>query len=446
MRLLPRHRLLAIACGLVAIFHPADRFYFWLDASNVDTAFVFALGACLAALLHLRSRSRSSLLALLSLQALCCLTYDAFLLLLIAFPVLVWIGYRIAGARPPVLFLFKSTLVVFLYIGFIAFMMLQGKGREARVVDLNVWATLAGYVFALKSMVQAPASIWGAASLRYLPYALLPAVIAYAATTRSAVSGVEHRDSWYWEAGFVIGLLILAGLAYLPYAVTDQRFGNNRELFAAGLCFYMAVLALIFFALSAWLPANPHPGRLLVALLALGVVLTGLESRVSWVESYRHEEGLLAAIAATVPDPPPGSVIVVKLQHGWQMPPLYGFYNRKEAFTNALRKMYGDYTLNGGFIDLMTWQPFAHFDTKGVEMSESIGSNRGLTAPYDHLLLLIYHPDGKAYWLRENWFKQYAPAGMDVSGYKVRDYGSAPGPGATTCTLLEKGFRPAYCR
>ena len=446
-RLIPSRPLFAVAAGLVALFHPADEVYFWVDAVGVCFALVLALICCLAALVHLQTRSRESLATLLFFQLLSCFTYSAFLPLIIGFPVGAWLLRRAEGYRDSPLYLLKTSLLVLAFVGFEAGMAAQGFTRDSAVADVNLHSALLGYAFQ-SHMFGETLEDFFTSSMRVYWLVALPVGLAawYVGASLYGKQGdmrLEGKRSWRFYALLVAGLSVLAALSYLPYAVSTQRFDNTRMLLAAGIFIYMIFLLPLFVLLPKYLHVK-HAFAALLAVLAMCVVVTGLEHRQWWVSMYRTQEGLMSAIAAVVPDPPPGSVIVVNLHRGWQAKALAGFYNRRNAFSSALGLMYGDIDLQAGFTDFE--QPPFVFDRASLEVRSQIPSDMGLVVPYDRLVLVDYLPDGSAHILDRAWLQRWAPKGMDLSAYKPGDYGSAPGEGAIICTMLEKDHRPAYCR
>lgn len=443
-RIFPRHRMFAIACGLITLFHPADGFYFWVDAIGIDFAYVLTLAFCLAALANLQTGSRVSLAALYFFQLLACLTYSGFLLIIIAFPVGIWILRRIEGAKVHVHYLLKTTVPILLFIGLVAVLSSHDVGREGKVMDASLHGVIAGFAFAAKTLVGCFRWFWSASEPAYWMIAVLPGVFAYMTEAAGAASperaGPQEPKPRAYYAAVLVGLLILSALSYMPFSLANVRFGNTRQLFAAGIFFYMIPLFLLFVS-----PPDRMRSMRVVALTALAVCVTvcGLEQRKIWVDRYRIEERLLAAVAATIPEPPPGSVIVVNLDDKVQAYELGGFSTRRRAFTTALGLMYGDASLSGGFTDLE--RPLFVFDKTGIEVEATKPENKGLTVPYDRLILLQYSHENSARILDRAWLQQQAPKGTDLSAYAPGNYGSAPGKSAIICTLLEKDYRPAYC-
>ena len=446
-RLFPRHGLFAIACGLIALFHPADISYFWLDSSGIGCALVFALAAILCAVIHLQTGSRASLLCMALFQLASCFTYTAFLLVILAVPALVWLQQRLAGRPAPFPYLFKTSVLICAFIVFQVILTLNGSGHEAVVIDMSLRGVIAGYAHETGLFLHSVGQFLTPFMSSYLPIGLVVAAFAYAVAFSLSAADVgegqaDARIPLRSAAVLVAGLLALAALSYLPYAVSNVRFGGQRQMLAAGVFMYMLLLLPVFFLLLPWLKSR-HIGSAVVAFIALYVTVTGLQVRMIWVDAYRAEEHLLAAVAAVIPDPAPGSVIVVNLDSPAQVREIEAYTNRKGTFEQALRVMYGDDSLQAGFTDFE--QPPFLFSSTGLEVKAQRPVNKGLIAPYGRLILLDYPSSGPARILDRAWLQQRAPKGTDLSAYGQGAYGSAPGKAAIICTMLEKDSRPAYC-
>lgn len=445
-RLIPGHALFALACGLLTLFQPADRIYFGIDYAGIELALAISLASALCALQHLQSGSRASLLAMLVFQFISCFTYTAFLLVAIGLPTGAWILRRIRGMKEPVSYLFKVNAVMFLFIALQAYLSFHGKSHEGVVMDLDARATLAGYGYAAGMVWRAWPALLSGLRLGYLPIAVIVGLFACGTALvwaqDSEQDGAE-RPGWGYYAVAVAGFLVLAALSYLPYAVSDVRFDNARQLMAAGMFAYMAVLLPVF-ALLARRPHGRQGAYLILTLLSASMLVSGYEIRGRTVGVYRMQERVLAAVAAVVPDPPPDALILVHLSRPFQVHVLQGMENRWGTFDQALGFMYGDDSLRGGFTDLYNSAPFV-FDRDGVTISTTLPVNRGRHAAYGKLVVVDYLPDGSVRILGRDWLQQFAPAGTDLSAYRPGDYGKAPGPQANTCRMLEAQFRPAYC-
>lgn len=443
-RLFAGFPLFALCCGLIALFHPADTFYFWMDSIGVDFAFVLALAACLAALLYVQTGSRTTLAALLVFTFLTCFTYTAFQPLILAFPIGVWLLARVEGSRPGVPRLVAVILPGLLCIAFQAVFVVKGDDREGAIRDFNLQHVLGGYSDEMRLFWQSTASFFTQSMPQHLLLALLAAAYAWlVAAVAQARSGVAPPPKpWRYYALLVPGLLLLAAISYLPFAVSQVRFGNQRQLFAAGIFIFM--LALLPVCMAAVRRLDRRFAAALAGLVALVAVVMGMENRAMYVSVYRVNERLLAAVAAALPDPPKGAFIVVHMNRPKQVADLAGLYNRRINIDGALQFMYGDSTLEGAFTDI--YQPPFRFLPGGVEVTQrDPGVNAPPQVPYGRLIIVDYPARGPAQVLDRAWLQQLAPKGADLSGYKSGGYGSIPGSSAVICTMLESSFRPAYC-
>lgn len=439
-RLFPRQRLFAVACGLIALFHPADVSYFWLDAAGISLGQVFVLAALLCSVIYLQTGRRLALLGTLAFQLLACFNYDAFVLVMLTVQALAWLQQRREGRAAPAGYLIKTSALIWAFIVLQAILAFEGYGREGHVMDMSVKGVLAGYFREAGLFLHsAPGFTWA-----YCLMALVPMAFAYGAAMFAGEQGAATSEApipartLRFVAG---GVLLLAAVAYLPFSVSTVRFGNERQLLAAGFFLYMLLLLAVFY-LGVPRLKSPHAGFAVLALLAGFVTVTGLDTRQLWVDRYRDVERLLSAVATLVPDPPPGSVFVLHVHryHPWSS----GFYNRHETTTQALRMLYGDQSLSA--VAEGSIAPPWEFPPGKVVITSKDPQNPPLTVPYDKLILVDYPEDSAPSLMGRDWLKQQAPSGTDVSGYQPGKFGSAPGKDAEMCVMLEKEFRPAYCQ
>ena len=384
---------------------------------------------------------------MLFFQIVACLTYSAFLVLMLVFPVGVWILHRMEGGKTPWSWLLRTSWLLVVYIAFLLTLILaQLGGHEAGVAELSLRDILAGYGSETLLFFQHSWDSIVEFQPIYFLWALPPAVFGFF-TARALRSGEKAegevgRDR-RWYAVLCFGLIALAAACYLPYAASDVRFGAERELFGAGIFLYTLFLLPVFI----WLPRRlrwPRLPWLLVALLVGSTTLTGLEKREFWTSSYRTQEQLLAKIAATVPQPPPDTMFVIHLQTGWQAKSLGGIYNRRRALELALHLMYGDRTLRAAFTPYRG--PLFEFKGNQVSAVQLFNDNKyDSFAPVAKTVILDYGPDGKMHVLDRTWLQQNAPKGTDLTAYAPGGYGTAPRADAIVCTMLEPQFRPAYC-
>lgn len=402
----------------------------------------------MAALVHLKTGSRESLFALLLLQLTCCFSYSGDLLILIAFPVCLWLLERVQGRRVSSAYLLKTIVGVILFIVLVLFETEKGAGREGRVWDPNIYRALAGYSAELKWLFASIPPVFRDAHLSFLLWGLLPAAFAYLVVRKISSSQIDSSNddlmSWKRYIGFAVMFLVLAICAYSPYALTTTRFGHERQMLAAGLFLFILLLLPLFL----WFNAGRKrilAANLLVATLALGTVIVGLEIRQWYVGVYRIKETLLSTIATLVPQPPYQSVIVIRpttwQQARHQRQVLFGFYNRSQLFTSALQFMYGDNGLTAGFADMTRTQPLS-FGSSGVTVTTTDGT---IQAPYGRLILINYSADGIGQLVTLDELKQEIPKGVDVSFYNPGAGTKLPSKNAVTCSLLENNFRPSYC-
>ena len=443
-RLFPQARAFAVACGLIAVFQPADAVDFWVDVTGVQMALVTALAACLGALLYLQTCRRAALLAMLLFQLITCLTYSAFLLLMVAFPVGAWLLCWAEGQGADWRYLLRCCWFPVAYVILQVMLVVTHFGHEGDVADLRLYRVLGGY--GAESFVFLRNSVDWVTDLHwvYLVWAL-PAVVLAWFTARDTEPQARTVHPRRWWLVLCLGLLVLALLSYFPYAVSSVRLGGRRQLFIAAVFLYMLVLLPLFL----WLPGKlklPWLPWAFAACVALVSALVGLEHRDYWTETYRGEERLLAGIAALAPDPSPGTYFVVHLHDMKQARALGGFYNRRSALQFALRIMYGDHSVRAAFTAASGRQ--FKFTPDRLDVLQRIRVNRaGSSAPYAEVVLVDFAPNGKLRLLERPWLQQYAPAGIDLKDYDPSArLGSVPSADSKVCVMLERSMRPDYCR
>lgn len=442
-RLFPQARAFALACGLVALFQPADAVDFWVDVTGVHMGLVTALAACLGALVYLQTGKRAALLAMLLFQLVTCLTYSAFLLFMVAFPVGVWLLRWAEGRCADWRYLLRCCWFPAAYAVLQAVLVLTHSGHEGDVADFRLYRVLDGYgqeslIFLRNSAVWIADLHW-----TYLAWALPAVVLTWFGARAAGAEQTPAHSRRYWLV-LCLGLLLLAVLCYFPYAVSSVRLGGRRQLFVAAVFLYMLALLPLFL----WLPRKLKLPRLpwaLTACVALVSALVGLEHRSYWAEAYRGEERLLAGIAALAPQPQPGTYFVVHLHSLKQARALGGFYNRRTALQFALHLMYGDHSLRAAFTP-PSGRKFS-FTPDRLDVTQHIRVNRGgSSAPYREVVLVDFTPDGRLRLLERPWLQRFAPAGIDLGAYAPQALlGTEPSPDSKVCIMLEEALRPAYC-
>lgn len=444
-RFFPSHPYYALACGLAALFHPFDGGLFWVGALGVYLPLVWALALCLVSLQHLETGSRASWAAMLALQIIYCCNYPAYLFVVLALPVGAWLLRRIEGRHDSALYLLKISVPVVACVSLQYLFASRGVGREGSVLDVDLRAALAGYGHAAARLIPAFTGIAGACRGAYLwlalPPALFAAVLVLVNDRAHAVEVVQVRSRAF-QFTYLGGLIALALLAYLPYAFSLDRFGDMRQLLLAGIFIY----ALLLYVPFVILPTRWHGKRLATSLLLLFTaltVVTGLEGRRHWVDGYRAEERLLAALSVGVPHPAPGSFLLVELGNQTQSRELAGFYNNYQAFGYALNLLYGDMNLRGAITE-MGHEPFT-LAQNGVTLQAPVRS-RGVFIPYGQLIVLDYSEGKPARLLNMADLMSSTEAGAGIPVHTLGSYTAQPGMSMNACSLLEKGLRPDYCR
>lgn len=447
-RLVPDQPLFCLACGLVAVFHPGDNSFFWAECVGPHFGLDLALAACLTAVIYLQAGPRWVLWATWLLQFLACFTYSSCLPLMMALPLGAWLLSRAQGPAQDARRLLLIVAPILLLAGIYAFLVLSGFGRAGVVASFSMDGVVAGYRHESALFLQETADVFGGFRPVYLAFAAVPALLAGYIVIKASRDESAPR-ALRWQILLFAGLIVLAAVSYLPFAVSTVRFGNKRQLLAAGIFLYSAGLFLVLVMLPAWLHAR-HWRALVVLVLAGVTVIVGLEKRAAFVSQYRTQEQLLAGIAALVPQPPADSVILVHVSNRRQASALAGLYNRVTAFSGALRFMYNDYAggqpigISGGFTSFGRY-PDLTFKQLGVTTTHQWHSTYDIYAPYRHLILIDYDAHGRAKLVDRAGLQKLAPKDQDLSGYGPVIGAATPAPKSNICTMLEKNFRPSYC-
>jgi len=447
-RLVPEQPLFCLACGLVAVFHPGDDSFFWAECVGPHFGLDLALAACLTAVIYLQAGPRWILWVTWLLQVLACFTYSSCLPLMLALPVGAWILSRVQGPAQELRRLLELAAPILLLTGIYALLVLSGLGRAGVVASLSMDGVIAGYRHESALFLQHTAAVFGDFKPVFLAFAVAPALLAGWIAIRSGRDEPAPRALW-WQVLLFAGLIVLAAVSYLPYAVSTVRFGSARQLLAPGIFLYSAGLFLVLVVLPARFHAR-HWRALAVLLLAGVTVVVGLEKREIFVSQYRTQEQLLAGIAAAVPQPPADAMILVHVANRHQAAALAGLYNRVTAFSGALRFMYNDYAggqpirVSGGFTSFGRY-PDLTFQQTGLSTTHQWHPGYDFYAPYSRLILIDYDVHGRARLVDRGGLQKLAPKGQDLAAYGSAVGAAAPGPASNICTMLEKGFRPRYC-
>ncbi len=470
-RMVPMSRHFALACGLLAMFHPADSGYFWLNTTGVQFGLVLALASCVCALMYLDQGRRSQLAWTYVFQFMSSLTYSAFMPLMFAIPVGAWVLQKLRGLKRSPFYLLKVGGSVVLLLLFEFVMVKYGTGRDARAADVDLHEAGGGYLAVARRIVTALSDM----GQDFQPLFVLPALavgafalwVAWDAGRRQERKETALKAPASWYLAVVLGLLALAVISYLPYSISTARDADRRQLLGAGLFAYSALMFVVFMALRCWAGGWRAP-VMVVALVASLVTLSGLEKRSYLVDRYHAVETLLSTLATLAPAPPRHTFFVMNLTDRHQAFDILGIYHRQEPLFVALRYMYGDPSLAAGFYGMDDER--AEYTDKGLTVrihsdlverqdaaSQKANARRKKLHPgkahdrllvsYPRMLLVDYPVYQPARLLGPDWLKQRAPtpAAAAAVTYKVPVLAPRPTRRAIMCTMLEPDYRPAYC-
>lgn len=446
-RMLPGQELFALLGGLLALFHPADSSYFYVNSTGMQFALALSLAGALCAVDYLDSGRRSMLAGMAVFEFLAGFTYSGFLPLTAALPVGAWVLKWVReSTRPKLSYLALVSAVPVVLLGVSLAFIDQKVGRDSGVADFHLHGVLSGYALAAKRLVLGFGTLANGFEYSYLIPLAVVAIAglwvgwrAYRAEPMPAASLRLHLVT-------VAGLLLLAALSYLPYSLSTVRFEDKRQLLMAGVFAYGAAVYVLLLALRphlyrSWLRAA------LVAVLAAAVTLAALEKREFLLGRYRAVEAVLAAVAQAVPNPASGSFILIQMDSGQQVRKVPSLYGKQISITVALQLLYGDETLQAG-LNVFGKRQVA-FDTKGVLTNLVYRGpqhhKQRVYAGYDRLIVVHYPRRGPARVLGAQWLEQKAGVAKPEVPYAPGKLIHA-GPGrSTACVLLEHDYRPKYC-
>lgn len=468
-RITPESLLFALACGLLAGFHPVDSGFFWLNSTGAKFGLVLSLASCLCAIAYLDSGSRLTLAGMFTLQLMAGFTYPGYFALMLAIPWGVWFLRRVEGRRPSFVFLLSSSALVILISLFNIYRVAHHVGWDAKVADPNLTKALSGYIAATHSLLRSIFEAAGDLDIGYIfPAAvvfLLALVVAALLVDRGSPEVAPSRKSRLRFTVIFLGFIGLALLSYLPYSITRERNDNLRQLYGFGLFAYGAVLFVVFTLLSRY-SSSRLPHIVVVALVAAVVTVSGLEKREYPVAKYRGIESLLGAIATLVPLPNRHSYFVVHLPDTGEIHNLTYIYREAKYFTYLLKFMYRDRSLNGAFYGFGKTaatvgasgvvvyrrhytQTFDYRLARGdwLEHIYRAPVTTPITVPYAKLILIEYSATGGASLLGQDWLAGHADSKStaDHMNYHMAEAAKSPAKRAAICSMLEAQFRPAYC-
>jgi hypothetical protein len=466
-RIAPGFIGLALCCGLLAAFNPADSGYFLLNTTGSQFSLVFALASCLLAIMHLQSGSKGTLAGMWIFQLLAGFTYPGYFLWMVAIPVGAWIVCFFEGKRPRYTYFIKLCSVLCFIVVFDIWMMRYVGGWDAHVADVNFGRAVSGYLWAISHAISSIPALIRNFRVEYcifLAAALIvaiPLIWAIDASDEAQVRAPRMPKSQ--ALIFFLGLIAIALISYAPYSITIERFADRRQLYGLGIFGFGAFLFLIFFLIEPWRHRR-IVGALLVGSVALVAVASGLEKRSNVLDRYRSVETLLSAVATAIPNPPTRSLILVQIDQpcGWRS--FHSIYRHQNRFTILLDFMYGDQTLVGAMLPpkdnrgcgsrstVTSADDDDDSDTprsnRRVRMPDEVAEQQALTslAVAEGNVPLRYGADGTARILGpDEWLRLKKDYSLDTrAAYAVPEQVVGT-PRANVCKMLEREFQPGYC-
>jgi hypothetical protein len=316
-RLLEGRSIAAFTAAGLAMLFPGDPTMFWLGAYGVNISYALLLWSTWFSLVAIDRGRWGYQLAGLALLYCGIRTYPGYIflpLVLVCFRVFVQ-AERGTFLRGLLRHCVPQLLVLALALAPTLIGMLGGAGREAHVASFDASLALAGY----QSMLAHLTAGWLAGLTAFttfpLSYAVAFAVVFSLAMAVLAVN--MRRTSGATSDRTTIALIVAAVavvlLCYLPYAISDVRFGTGRTLIGSRAGFFLLLVAVVD---GLWLRMR-RPGWLAIALVGVAVALllaSSMAQRSLFQERYRQslfQRVFLADLAATLHCPPSTPVLIV---------------------------------------------------------------------------------------------------------------------------------------
>lgn len=253
-RMAPGSRLFALAAGLIAAFHPADRGFFWVGAIGLFFIFDVALAACLTAIAYLKTGARVYLLATIALQLIAGLSYSGYIPLMVAIPAGAWLLSRVDGEQLGVVNLLKLNLVPVLCVCAALFALHTGGNRDSMVADFDLLSAARGFRWAGITLSASWLDLFQVTSFLYLLPALLVTVfalqVAIFSDWHAQPAAVDPRAIWLPLSVIAIGLLVVGLCAYVPVlSFSKKGLWHAGFMLGAGtaVCSGLLALAVTFF-------------------------------------------------------------------------------------------------------------------------------------------------------------------------------------------------------
>lgn len=318
-----RTAVAAVAAGIFVVLPVIDSTRLWMAAFPIQVAGALYLGGVLAAL-HGLTQARGRRAAAwhagaAALYLVAILTYElvAGLVLATGLLYIARCGWRPAVRRYP-----ADLAAVALALALIAPRAASDRNAETSLGFLSDRATqiLDNAESVFRWLLPWPDMLGGALGIFVLLVGLLGAGIAIG---RGGRTGKGLAD--WAKIAAIAAVFSLAGLAMLlpadPYFVPRiSGMGNRTGAFAAfGAVLLLMALIVLALAGLGMLVRRPRLGFALAAALvvATGVNLTAREIRQQdpWVESWRQQQEVVAAIDEALGGQPPGNAAVVSFGH-----------------------------------------------------------------------------------------------------------------------------------
>ena len=257
-KLLTQRLHLQFLLSLIYMLFPFDGTAFWFGAFGVNLGLLFSVWSLYFIVVAIQKYSLSVLILGGAFGLVALLTYPGHIP--IYFSILAVVFFRCASN-------FKMTLIFGGLLGFILFWgfvpllaeLFANEKRNANVASLDLRLIGKGYIQAFKTIfIRSPTEIafvdFRYAAIGFSTSAIVTLLI-FLGTDNSDPGGTtesifKRLRLYKFFSDNIIGLfLICFGLffaGYLPYAITDVRFGNERQLIYARVSFLFLIISTLW--------------------------------------------------------------------------------------------------------------------------------------------------------------------------------------------------------
>lgn len=280
-RFFPQKVLFTSISSLLIMFYPYDGTMFWLGAFGVNLGYLLCIYSLYYVIRSIDDFSNYKFWVAILLLLASGRTYPGYL----PFQLLVFILYLFLIKGSWKAWWPKAALFIAVWgVGFVNFALnaSSGHGREGKVVNFELSEVLKGFGHAFQQLyVGVHAKLWEIQPAQLEPMAIVVvllvagALYAFARTTVTESSiltvGKEYQK-------IILSLTVIAPLilivGYFPYAVSDVRYGTDRQFLFARPGVVLFFVAILFWFLFSVVKRKRVTEILLVVLSSLLIGLS----------------------------------------------------------------------------------------------------------------------------------------------------------------------------